>query len=194
MSESADDLRRWLVTIIYPNAIYDEHFDTEGEAIAYFEEHKNDAVGIDVCRPTVDGPDSRQVVIRYPRDRGPADIRGPESRSMVRIRDLFADRTVQIELVATRWVVAVCRHDGTVQLASSYASRIEALEGIEAWMDLMSDEAEIEPDVDLDSVFSMLWEAAARRAVGEGLEEPIHPSQAIELNRQREWYRREMGE
>ncbi len=194
MSESADDLRRWLVTIVYPNAIHDGHFDTEGEAIAYFEEHKNDAVGIDVCRPTVDGPGSRQVVIRYPRDRGPADTLGPESRSMARIRDLFADRIVQIEFVATRWVVSLCRHDGTVQLASSHASRIEALEGIEAWMDLMSDETKIESGVDLDSVFSMLWEAAARRATREGLEEPIQPSKAIELNRQREWYQREMGE
>lgn len=194
MSEPADDLRRWLVVIVYPNAIRDERFDTEGEAIACFEEHKNNAVGIDVLRPTIDGTDIRDVVIRYPRNRGPAGIHGLATRSMVPIRHFFDDRIVQIELVGPRWVVSLCRYDGTVQLASSYAIPIEALKGIGAWMDLMSDEAEIEGGVDLNNVFSMLWDAAARRAAGEGLEEPIHPSQAIELNRQREWYRREMGE
>jgi hypothetical protein len=111
----------------------------------------------------------------------------------VRVRDVFAGHRVELYLRGRHWIVALTHPENGVQHAASYVDAGDAYASLETWLEILSNESEIETEQDLRGVLeSMMDELVAREDAGEPLDDPGDIRNVIERDELRRWYEREM--
>jgi hypothetical protein len=109
----------------------------------------------------------------------------------VKVRDLFHDSALFIRTYDGGWLISLRSSNGDEDVIRFYQDREDALEVVDAWMEAMGDETELDvPAFVLDEPRSLMLETLRRMAAGE----MPHGQTGIDHARLEAWFREQMGE
>lgn len=108
----------------------------------------------------------------------------------MKTKDLFAGCSVCLMPHDEVWLVSLTTDDERTVTMRTYQDLPDALDAVQEWALMLTDETEIEPDA--GAAQSIIRETLARLALGEAMNLPASIRETVQRDELRTWFEREM--